>query len=98
MTNDREAAELATARDFGMYGRLPFYANMFAAAGFPVGPDKTTSPEAIRSLTVSGSPDAIRSRLEAILAEGIGEVLVSHVVVNDAAAEPSQLAQVLAGR
>jgi alkanesulfonate monooxygenase SsuD/methylene tetrahydromethanopterin reductase-like flavin-dependent oxidoreductase (luciferase family) len=98
MTADRSAALAATARDFGSYGRLPFYANMFAAAGFPVGEGGRASPEAIESLAVSGTPDQIRSRIEAIVAEGIGEVLVSQVPVKDADAERIELAHILAGR
>jgi F420-dependent oxidoreductase-like protein len=98
MTTDREAALAATARDFGSYGRLPFYANMFAAAGVPAGADNQTSPEAIDALVVSGTPDQVRSRLDAILAEGIGEILVSQVPVADVDAERTELAHLLAGR
>ena len=97
VTANRTAALEASARMFGRYGSLPFYARMFAAAGFPVGADGKTPPEAIDALTVSGSADQIRSRLEAILAEGIGELLISQVVVADADAERRELASLLAG-
>jgi alkanesulfonate monooxygenase SsuD/methylene tetrahydromethanopterin reductase-like flavin-dependent oxidoreductase (luciferase family) len=97
LTTDRAAALDATSRTFGDYGSLPFYANMFAAAGFPVAPDGSAPPEAIDSLAVSGTPDQIRARLEAILAEGIGEVMISPVIVNDEAAERTELARILAG-
>jgi alkanesulfonate monooxygenase SsuD/methylene tetrahydromethanopterin reductase-like flavin-dependent oxidoreductase (luciferase family) len=97
VTTDRDAALQATAQAFGSYGALPFYANMFAAAGFPVGAGNRTSPAAIDALAVSGAADAIRARLEAIQAEGIGEVLVSHVVVNDEDTERSELMRILAG-
>ncbi len=96
VTTDRAAALEATAREFGDYGQLPFYAKMFESAGFPVEPDGTAPPEAIDSLTVSGSSDQIRARLEAILAEGIGELLVTHVVITDAEAERKELARILA--
>jgi F420-dependent oxidoreductase-like protein len=97
VTTDREAALAATARDFGSYGSYPFYAKMFEAAGYPVQADGTSTPEAIEELAVSGTPDEIRSQLEAILAQGIGEVLVSHVAVNDEDAERSELIGILAG-
>jgi len=97
VTTDRASALQSTAREFGDYGSYPFYANMFAAAGFPVGSAGGASPAAIDSLAVSGRPDQIRARLEAILAEGIGEVLVSHVAVNDADDERTELMQILAG-
>jgi alkanesulfonate monooxygenase SsuD/methylene tetrahydromethanopterin reductase-like flavin-dependent oxidoreductase (luciferase family) len=95
VTTSRDAAIAATARDFGLYGRLPFYARMFEAAGVP--PDPTgTSMAAIKALAVSGTPDAIASRLQAILKEGIREVYVSLVVVEDEDAERAELMRLLA--
>lgn len=95
VTTDRNRALEASTRMFGRYGALPFYAKMFEAAGVPA-ENSRTSPAAIDTLTVSGSPDEIRSRLEAIVAEGLGEVLVSHVIVDDEAGELRQLATILA--
>ena len=92
---DRAEALAATTRDFGMYGRLPFYANMFAAAGVPVSGD-STSAAAIDSLTVSGTPDEIANRLAEIQAEGIGEIYVSHVFVADEESERAELMRILA--
>jgi F420-dependent oxidoreductase-like protein len=96
VTSDRAEAVEATAREFADYGELPFYARMFEAAGFPADAAGNAPREAIDSLSVSGTPDQIRARLEAILAEGIGEVLVTHVVVDDAAVEYRELARILA--
>lgn len=98
VTTNRASALQATAGMFGSYGSYPFYANMFAAAGFPVGSDGDASPGAIDSIAVSGTSDQIRARLEAILAEGIGEVLVSHVAIDNADAERTELMGILAGR
>lgn len=97
VTRDRSAALEAVSRSFGFYGSLPFYAKMFEAAGVPVGPNNRTSPEAIDALAVSGSPDEIRIRLEAIIGEGIGEVLVSQVVVENEVEERQELSRILAG-
>ncbi|HYH13008.1 MAG TPA: LLM class flavin-dependent oxidoreductase, partial [Thermomicrobiales bacterium] len=97
VTTDRAKALEATGRQFGMYGSLPFYARMFEAAGVPVGSDNRTSPEAIDALAISGSADEIRARLEAIIGEGIGEVLVSHVPIDDEVAERRELSRILAG-
>jgi F420-dependent oxidoreductase-like protein len=96
LTTDRRAALEATSRSFGMYGRLPFYAKMFEAAGVPVAAGKT-SAEAIEALAVYGTAEQIRARLEAIQAEGIGEVYASHVVVSDEATERAELMRILAG-
>jgi alkanesulfonate monooxygenase SsuD/methylene tetrahydromethanopterin reductase-like flavin-dependent oxidoreductase (luciferase family) len=97
VTSDRSAALDATAKQFGDYGQLPFYARMFESAGFPVESDGSAPSGAIDSLAVSGTPDQIRARLEDILAEGIDELLVTHTVVNDADAERKELARILAG-
>ena len=96
VTTDRQAALEATSQSFGLYGRLPFYARMFEAAGVPVSGGKT-STEAIEALAVYGTADQIRARLEAIQAEGIGEVYASHVVVADEATERTELMRILAG-
>jgi F420-dependent oxidoreductase-like protein len=95
VTPDRAAALAATTRDFGMYGRLPFYARMFEAAGVPPTADGT-SAAAIEALAVSGSADEIANRLQEILAAGMGEVYVSHVIVTDEAAERAELMRILA--
>lgn len=97
VTRDRSKALAASSRQFGGYGSLPFYARMFDAAGFPVGGNNRTPTEAIDALTVSGSPDEIRTRLNAIIGEGVSEVLVSHVPVDDEIEERRELSRILAG-
>lgn len=94
VTANRTAALEATMRDFGSYGRLPFYARMFEAAGVPTDAGQTSSA-AIDSLAVFGSPDQISNRLQEILASGISEVYVSQVVVADEAAERAELLAIL---
>lgn len=97
VTADRARA-LATASDeLAYYGALPFYQKMFSAAGTPASPDNRTSPEAIDALTVSGSPEQIRRKLEAIVGEGIGEVLIHHIPIDNADAERQELARILVG-
>jgi alkanesulfonate monooxygenase SsuD/methylene tetrahydromethanopterin reductase-like flavin-dependent oxidoreductase (luciferase family) len=95
ITTDRDAALEATNSAFGMYGSLPFYARMFEAAGVPAEQGRTSSA-AIESLVVFGSPDEIRTRLEEIRAEGIGELLISHVAIADEDTERAELLQILA--
>lgn len=97
VTTDRDAARAASKATFGGYGAYPNYANMFKAAGHPVGADGRVSDSAIDELVVSGSSDEIRARLERIQGEGIREMLVSHVIVNDADAEREELNRILAG-
>jgi len=95
---DREAARQAFRDQFPYYSKLPFYAAMFAEAGYPVTAAGEMSDALVEELAVSGSPDVLRTRLEAILARGIDELLISHVVVEDEAEELAVLSQVLASR
>jgi len=95
---DREAARQAFRDQFPYYPKLPFYAAMFAEAGYPVTAAGEMSDALVEELAVSGSQDELRTRLEAILARDIDELLISHVVVEDEAEELAVLSQVLASR
>ena len=70
---------------------------MFAAAGYPVTAEEEMTDELVEALAVSGGPEEIRARLEAIRARGIDELMVSHVAVADEEAELAALAEVLTG-
>ncbi|GHO85883.1 LLM class flavin-dependent oxidoreductase [Dictyobacter formicarum] len=95
MSDDRQAALSATRKQIERYGKLPFYANMFADAGFPVGPGGVMSEDLINSLVISGTPDAIVARFNELLSSGLDELLVLQVPVKDAASERAQLAQLI---
>ena len=97
VSTDRAAARDAFRSQFPIYPKLPFYAAMFAAAGYPVTSSAEMSDDLVDVLTVSGSPDEIQARLEEILAAGIDEVMISHVAVADEAEELAALSEVLAG-
>ena len=73
------------------YARLPFYAKMFADAGFPVSPDGTVPNALIDNLVVSGDETTIATRLADLLAAGLDELLVMLVVVADPQAEEARL-------
>lgn len=96
VTPDRQRALEVTSGELAYYGALPFYQKMFASAGVPAGPDNRTSREAIDTLTVSGTPEQIRDRLEAIIGEGITELLIHPVVIEDGDTERRELARILA--
>jgi alkanesulfonate monooxygenase SsuD/methylene tetrahydromethanopterin reductase-like flavin-dependent oxidoreductase (luciferase family) len=97
VSTDRAAARAAFRAQFPIYPTLPFYAAMFAAAGYPVTAEEEMTDELVETLAVSGGPEEIRDRLEAIRARGIDEVMVSHVVVTDEAAKLAVLSEILAG-
>jgi alkanesulfonate monooxygenase SsuD/methylene tetrahydromethanopterin reductase-like flavin-dependent oxidoreductase (luciferase family) len=96
ISTDRPAARAAFRKQFPVYGRLPFYAEMFALAGYPVEADGRMSDELVDDLLVSGTVDQVRDRLESIRIRGIDELLISHVPVSDEASELEALSAVLA--
>lgn len=88
---DRHEVMAASRKQINRYARLPFYANMFADAGFPVEPDGSMSDNLIDSLVVSGDEATITSRLTDLLASGLGELIVMPIPVVDPAVELEQL-------
>lgn len=96
LTTDRSAALTAARKQLGRYAALPFYARMFAAAGFPPAADGTMPDALIEHLVVSGDAAAVSARLRELLAQGLDELLVMLVpVTDDASAELRQLAAVV---
>jgi alkanesulfonate monooxygenase SsuD/methylene tetrahydromethanopterin reductase-like flavin-dependent oxidoreductase (luciferase family) len=75
---------------------LPFYARMFADAGYATAADGTMSDALFDALLVSGEPGQVAARLAEIQAAGMDEVLVHLVPVADEAAEEAALFTALA--
>ena len=92
---DRHAVLAASRKQISRYARLPFYANMFADAGFPVGPERTMSDDLIDSLVVSGDEATIASRLTGHLASGLDELLVMPVLVEYPADELERIMRLI---
>lgn len=85
-----EGAVRNTARNFlSRYARLPYYARMFEAAGFPV-PDANVSDALIDELVVWGDGPRVMERLQRVLQAGAGEVLVSLLAVGSAEQEEAE--------
>jgi F420-dependent oxidoreductase-like protein len=80
-TNPEEAR--AAARDqIGRYGQIPFYAAMFADAGFP-DTAEGVSDALIDNLVVYGSELTVSEKLNRILAEGAGEIIAHPILTGD---------------
>jgi F420-dependent oxidoreductase-like protein len=80
-TNPEEAR--AAARDqIGRYGQIPFYAAMFADAGFP-DTAEGVSDALIDNLVVYGSEVTVGEKLNRILAEGAGEIIAHPILTGD---------------
>jgi len=95
LSQDRQAVLAATRKQLGRYGKLPFYAAMFADAGFPVSSDGTMSDALVDNLVVSGDEATISARLTDLLAQGLDELLVMPITVANAEDELAQLANLI---
>jgi hypothetical protein len=95
LSTDGEAVHAAARRRLTMYGRLPFYARMFADAGYPPRADGTLPDALLDALVVAGDAPRVAARLAEIQAQGLDELLVMLVPVADADAEEVALLRVL---
>ena len=77
------------------YGNLPFYASMFADAGYPVGANGALSDDLIGSLVISGSSASISERFKELLTSGVDELMVQLISVKQAESELDQLMQLI---
>ena len=94
LSENSQAVLDAARKQLGRYGQLPFYAGMFADAGFPVSAG-TMSDALLDSLVVSGNEASVRARLTALLAQGLDELLVMPLTVVDPEGEQTRLAQLV---
>jgi F420-dependent oxidoreductase-like protein len=92
---DRQAALEAARNRLRTYATLPFYASMFADAGFPVAADGSISDSLVDSLVVSGDETTVAARFNELLNSGLDELLVLPIPVTDADSELTQLTHVI---
>jgi len=97
LSTDRAAVAVAARKLLGGYARLPFYAGMFADAGFPPAPDGSVPDALIDGLVVSGDEAAIENRLHELLDQSLDELLIMPVPIADETDERERLAR-LVGR
>ncbi len=95
LSQNRQAVLAAARKKLGRYGRLPFYAHMFAEAGFPVSQDGTMSDALIDSLVVSGDETHVKARLIELLEAGFDELMVMPISFIYAKGEQARLARLI---
>ncbi len=93
--DDAAAARAAAAGFVGVYARMPFYTNMWAAAGYPLTEDGAVHPGLIDNLVVMGDEAAVAERLRALLAAGLDELLLTGLPVGDPAAAQARLMRLI---
>lgn len=98
LSADTGAVRAAAKQRLSGYARLPFYANMFAAAGYPVQTDGSVSDGLVDNLVVMGDETAVVARLNELLDDGFDELLLTVVPLGDEAAERSRLFELVGRR
>ncbi len=96
MSTDEAAVQAAVTPRISSYTKAPFYAHMFASAGFPIATDGTGVDALVKALVVAGDQAQVEKRLRELLVSGLDELLLMLVPVADEAREREQLIQVIA--
>lgn len=93
---DQSAVVSAARERLSTYARLPFYQEMFAAAGYPDARKQELSDALIQSIVVSGDETQVVEGLRAFLAASIDELIVSILPIGIQGSK-SRTLEVLAG-
>jgi F420-dependent oxidoreductase-like protein len=96
MSTDEAAVHKASMSRISYYTKTPFYAHMFAEAGFPIAADGSGTDVLVKSLVVAGDQAQVEKRLRELIASGLDELLLMLVPVVDEARERKQLLQTIA--
>jgi F420-dependent oxidoreductase-like protein len=96
LSTDETAVHEAAMPRISYYTKAPFYAHMFAEAGFPITVDGSGVAALVKSLVVAGDQAQVEKRLRELITSGLDELLLMLVPVADEAREREQLLQIIA--
>jgi alkanesulfonate monooxygenase SsuD/methylene tetrahydromethanopterin reductase-like flavin-dependent oxidoreductase (luciferase family) len=91
LSEDRASVLSAGHRYLDFYAKIPFYANMFSSAGFPIASDQVVLDTLIDSLVISGNETTITARLTELLKTSIDELMVSLVPIAGTGVDEQQV-------
>jgi F420-dependent oxidoreductase-like protein len=91
LSQDRDTVLAAGQQLLDMYAKLPFYAKMFADAGFPLTAGQKVPDSLVDSLIVSGNEDTVAAQFTKLLAAGLDELMVTLVPIKDSVDEFTRL-------
>jgi hypothetical protein len=94
---DRETVRAAARQALAGYARLPFYANMFRAAGYPTLPDSGVSDALVDAIVLSGDGAAVTARLDELLTSSLDELLLTALPMGDPDGERARLIALVGG-
>ena len=82
--DDPDEVRAASRKQLAGYPRLPFYASMFANAGFPEAEQTHAwSNPMLDAVVISGNEETVAARLRQVLSWGATELLVSVITAGD---------------
>jgi alkanesulfonate monooxygenase SsuD/methylene tetrahydromethanopterin reductase-like flavin-dependent oxidoreductase (luciferase family) len=97
VSTDRDEVHRRAGEQLRYYAAAPFYARMFADAGYPLNRDGSVSGDLIDDLAVSGTPDAIAAQLRQRLDLGFDVLMVNPLRTDDDRAHEDQILAILGG-
>ena len=83
VNEDVAAVRRGVREQLGYFPTTPFYARMFAAAGFAGSMDTGWTDEMLDSVVISGDEEAVAARLDEMFDWGVSEVLATVVPAGD---------------
>ena len=83
VTDDLDAARDGVRARLGYFPSIPFYANMFAEAGFEGTPDSGWTNEMLDEVLIAGDEATVAERIQTIFDWGASEVLLTPVPAGD---------------
>jgi F420-dependent oxidoreductase-like protein len=95
LSQDRDSVLAAGQQLLDMYAKLPFYAKMFADAGFPLTAGQKVPDSLVDSLIVSGNEDTVAAQFTELLAAGLDELMVTLVPIKEAVDEFTRLTNLI---
>ena len=96
LSTNEAAVHEAAMRRISYYTKAPFYAHMFAEAGFPIAADGSGVDALVKSLVVAGDQAQVEKRVRELVASGLDELMLMLIPVADEAREREQLLHIIA--
>ena len=83
VTEDLEAARNGVRARLGYFPSIPFYANMFAEAGFAGTPDSGWTDEMLDEVLIAGDEETVAERIQTVFDWGADELLATPIPAGD---------------
>ena len=79
LSEDKNSILLAGHRRLDFYAKIPFYANMFAKAGFSLTSDQAIPDTLVGNLVISGNEATVSAQFTELMEAGLDELMISLV-------------------